>query len=299
MRILGIDLGGTNIKYGVVENGRIIESSQCPTPSDRGYEETLSLLVNISRDILERYPDIDRIGLASPGIIDINAGIVNYSNNFNWHNVPICGDLKRSLGKKVRIANDAQCATLAEAIYGAGKDFSRVAMITIGTGVGGGFIVNKKLETDKYGSMAYIFGHMTIRHNGELCNCGKHGCLEAYSSASALLKMPNGTAHEGVSVIDLFELARNGDILACKIMDEFIGYLSTGVVNIANILRPHVIIIGGGVSGSADLILPSIKKVMQKDVYGYDYARVEIAKAELGNSAGLVGAASLYETERG
>lgn len=294
MKILGIDLGGTDIKYGVVENGKILESSQCRTPSDRSYDATLSELINISQDILKRYPEIDRIGLASPGIIDTNAGIIQYSNNFNWNDVPICADIRKALKKTVKIANDAQCATLGEAIYGAGRGFSRVAMLTIGTGVGGGFIIDGKMETDIYGSMAYIFGHSIVKYDGKLCNCGRRGCLEVYASASSIAKRAEGTDHKDLTVKEIFELARKGDVSASQIVNDFTEYLGAGVVNIANVLRPHVLIIGGGVSGSADLIIPSVKKALEEGVYGYRYAPVDVVKAGLGNNAGMIGAASLY-----
>jgi len=293
MKTLGIDLGGTQIKYGIVEKGSVSESAQCDTPSSGSYCETLDKIIEISQHILKSHPDIDHIGLAAPGIIDTGAGIIHYSNNLDWHEVPICVDLQQAVGKKVKIANDAQCATLGEALYGAGRGFSRVAMLTIGTGVGGGFIRDGKLETDSYGSMAYIFGHSIIEFDGKLCNCGRRGCLETYASASAITKRLARTDQGGITVKEVFELARTGDVLANEIVREFLEYLSAGAVNIANILRPHVIIIGGGVSASADLILPLVNKAMQKGVYGFVFAPVQVVQAELGNKAGIVGAASL------
>ncbi len=293
MKTLGIDLGGTQIKYGIVENGTVLESAKCDTPSGGGYRETLDEMIAISRYMLESNPDIDHIGLAAPGIIDTGAGIIRYSNNFNWQEAPVCGDLQQAVGKKVKIANDAQCAALAEALYGAGRGFPRVAMFTIGTGVGGGFIRDGKLETDSYGSMAYIFGHSVIEFDGKLCNCGRRGCLETYASAGAIAKRWARTDQEGITVQEIFGLAREGDALAGEIVREFLEYLSAGAVNIANILRPHVIIIGGGVSASADLIVPVINQAMQKGVYGFTFAPVQVAQAELGNKAGIVGAASI------
>lgn len=293
MKTLGIDLGGTQIKYGIVENGSVPESAQCDTPSSRNYTEVLNKIIEISQHMLKSHPDISHIGLAAPGIIDTGAGIIHYSNNFDWHEVPVCADIQHAVGKKVKIANDAQCATLGEALYGAGKGFSRVAMLTVGTGVGGGFIRDGKLETDSYGSMAYIFGHSVIDFDGRLCSCGRHGCLETYASAGAITKRLAQTGRGGITVKEVFELARTGDAAVDEIVREFLEYLSAGAVNIANILRPHVIIIGGGVSASADLILPVVNKAVQKGVYGFVFAQVKVVQAELGNNAGIVGAASL------
>lgn len=293
MKILGIDLGGTQIKYGIVENGSVLESAKCDTPSGGSYSETLDKIIEISRNMLKSHQDIGHIGLAAPGIIDTSAGIIRYSNNLGWHEIPICADIQQAIGKKVKIANDAQCATLGEALYGAGKGYSRVAMFTIGTGVGGGFIRDGKLETDSYGSMAYIFGHSIIEFDGKLCNCGRRGCLETYASASAIAKRWARTDQDGITVKEIFELARTGDTLANEIVREFLEYLSAGAVNIANILRPHVIIIGGGVSASADLIVPVVNKAMQMNVYGFAFAQVKVVQAELGNIAGIVGAASI------
>lgn len=293
MKTLGIDLGGTQIKYGIVENGSVLERGKCDTPPGRSYREILDKIIEISRHMLKSHKDIDHIGLAAPGIIDINAGVIRYSNNFDWHEVPICTDIHETIGKKVKIANDAQCAALGEALYGAGKGYSRVAMFTIGTGVGGGFICDGKLDTDSYGSMAYIFGHSIIEFGGKLCNCGRRGCLEAYASAGAIEKRLAQTGKDSITVKEIFQLARAKDVLANEIVREFLEYLSAGAVNIANILRPNIIIIGGGVSASADLILPVVNKAMEKGLYGYEFAQVQVVQAELGNTAGIVGAASI------
>lgn len=293
MKTLGIDLGGTQIKCGIIENGRVLEKVQCDTPSGRGYGGILSVLIKISESMLKSHPDTCHIGLAAPGIIDTASGIIRYSNNLDWHEVPICADLQHAVGKEVRIANDALCAALGEALYGAGRGFSRVAMFTIGTGVGGGFVRDGKLEADSYGSMAYIFGHSIIEFEGRLCNCGRRGCLETYASANAIVKHSTLTSQVKITAKEIFESARTGDIPAKEIVQEFLEYLSEGVINIANILRPHVIIIGGGVSASADLILPAVNEAVQKGVYGFEYAKVQVVPAELGNDAGFVGAASI------
>ncbi|MDF2540125.1 MAG: mannose-6-phosphate isomerase [Herbinix sp.] len=292
MKALGIDLGGTQIKFGVVESGEILHECSIDTCVKAGYKAVIEQITAQSTELLQIYPDIGNIGLGSPGIIDITEGIVRYSNNFGWRDVPICHDIEQVLQRKVRIANDAQCAALGEALYGAGRNTNRMAMFTIGTGVGGGFVKDGKLETDSYGSIAYIFGHSVISYKGEECNCERLGCLEAYASAGAIER--NGKKILNIaSAREIFEAARNKDIQAQKLVDEFLEYLSVGIVNIANILRPRIIVIGGGVSGSGDLILPKINMELQKGVYGYTYAPVQAVCAQMGNHAGIIGAANL------
>lgn len=293
MKTLGIDLGGTRIKFGVVEQGIILQESTCLTPVESGYEAVLEAMTANALDYIKAYQDIEYIGLGSPGLIDTKQGMVRYSNNFGWNDRPVCRDMKKILGKEVRIANDAQCAALGEALYGAGRGLSRMAMLTLGTGVGGGFVKDGKLETDGYGSMAYIFGHASISGRGRLCNCGRHGCLEAYASASAIALRGTEVLKRKMTACEVFDAARGGDCLAGSVVDEFLEYLGAGAVNIANILRPEVIVIGGGVSASGDMILPRLNEELRNGVYAYTYAPVQAVCAELGNSAGIMGAANL------
>ena len=293
MKTLGIDLGGTQIKLGVVENGQMVCESRHPTPEQRAYDAVLKTLADETGKLLARYPEIRQIGLGSPGLVDADAGVILYSNNFSWHNAPLGCDLSAALGRPVRMANDAHCAALGEALYGAGRGVKRMAMVTIGTGVGGGFVKNGVLETDAYGSLAYIFGHIGVAQDGKLCNCGRHGCLECYASAGAIAQKSRRIAHAAESVREVFEAARCQDDVAVSIVGEFMEYLASGVVSIANVLRPHIVVIGGGVAGSCDMILPFLNEELQKGVYGYQYAPVKAVCAQLGNSAGVVGAASL------
>ena len=292
MKTLGIDLGGTRIKCGVVEDGAVLRESACDTPPG-GYPAVVERMAAEAARLARACGGVERVGLGAPGLIDTGAGVVRYSNNIGWNDAPVRADLENALQKSVRIANDAQCAALGEALHGAGKGCGRMAMLTIGTGVGGGFVRGGKLETDGYGSMAYIFGHSIIEYDGKLCNCGRRGCLETYASASAVAKRGERVFTHKKSVREIFEAARGGDTLALDIVREFLDYLSAGVVNVANILRPQLIVIGGGVSGSCDLILPVVNAALEKGVYGYQYAPVRAVCAKLGNSAGLVGAASL------
>ena len=290
---IGVDLGGTVIKMGIVEAGRVLKAAAFDTPVSEGYEAVLGEIAKGVGKLLAYCPEVNCIGMGVPGLIDSRKGIVCYSNNFGWQNVPFVEDMEKKLSVRVRIANDAQCAALGEALYGAGRGYGRMAMFTIGTGVGGGFVRDGILENDRYGSMAYIFGHEAVEGKGRLCNCGRQGCLEAYASAEAVKKRSVSLYETPQSAKEIFEKARGGDAGAQRLVDELLEYLSIGAVNISNILRPEVIVIGGGVSASADLILPRLQEELKKGVYGYEYAPVAAVCAELKNQAGTVGAAYL------
>ena len=296
---IGVDLGGTVIKMGIVEAGRVLEEAAFDTPVSEGYEAVLDKIAEGAGRLLVRCPEVKCIGMGVPGLIDSRKGTVCYSNNFGWQNVPFVENMEQKLSMelktpvRVRIANDAQCAALGEALYGAGRGYDRMAMFTIGTGVGGGFVRDGKLENDRYGSMAYIFGHEVVEGRGRMCNCGRQGCLEAYASAEAVKKRSITLYDTPQSAKEIFEKAREGEAGAQHLVDELLDYLSMGAVNISNILRPEVIVIGGGVSASADLILPRLQEELEKGVYGYEYAPVAAVYAELKNQAGTVGAAYL------
>ncbi|MED9904369.1 MAG: ROK family protein [Lachnospiraceae bacterium] len=290
---IGVDLGGTRTKIGVVEDGKILEEIVVDTPVSEGYAAVLQKIAEGAGMLLRHYPEITKAGMGVPGLIDTKEGIVCYSNNFGWENVPFVADMQKYLPLKIKIANDAQCAALGEALYGAGKEYGRVALFTLGTGVGGGFVKDGRIETDRYGSMAYIFGHAVVDARGRFCNCGRQGCLEAYASAGAVARMSEGLFEKDQSAKDIFTAAKKNDTRACHIVEEFLQYISIGAVNIANILRPEIIVIGGGVSASADMILPRIEAELKKGVYGYAYAPVKTACAGLQNQAGMVGAANL------
>lgn len=290
---IGVDLGGTVIKMGIVEAGKVVEEAAFDTPVSEGYEAVIDKIAKGVKTLLACCPEADCIGMGVPGLIDSGKGLVCYSNNFGWQNRHFVQDMQNRISLPVKIANDAQCAALGEALYGAGRGYGRMAMFTIGTGVGGGFVRDGKLESEKYGSMAYIFGHEVVEGNGRLCNCGRQGCLEAYASAEAVKRRSAGLYEAPLSAKEIFGKMREGDAGAAHIVEEFLTYLAVGAVNISNILRPEAIVIGGGVSASADLILPRLREELKKGVYGYEYAPVAVLQAKLQNRAGIVGAAYL------
>ena len=294
MTTLAFDMGGTRIKYGLVKDGKAVWSDVCETHVEEGYEAVVARMAALAAPLL-RQETVRAVGVASPGLIETERGTVCCSNNFGWDGRPLARDLGAKLSRPVRVANDAQCAALGEARYGAGRGCSRVAMLTLGTGVGGGFVCNGRGEVDRYGSMAYIFGHTVIDRGGRPCSCGRRGCLEAYASATAVARQGSQALGRAQSAKEVFEAARAGNRAARAVVDDFLEALTQGTINIANTLRPQKIVIGGGMAASADMILPAVNAGLEKEVYGYTFAPVRAVRAQLGDLAGIVGAATLWE----
>lgn len=288
---LGIDLGGTAVKYGLVENGRILCMNQVRTPLEEGYEAVLDTVAGSGKQMLETCP-AEEIGLAVPGLVSTLEGKILFSNNFFWENKPVARDLARRFGLPVRMANDAQAAALGEALFGAGRGYRRVAMITVGTGVGGGFVRNGELEEDLYGGMAFIFGHLLYRKNGKRCNCGRTGCYEAYASAKAVEEDYREISGQVREAREIFASV-SSDPFAQRAVDAFAEALGALAADIANAFRPEIIAVGGGISGAADVFLPSVRRALPEQVYGGRFAPVRVVQAALGNRAGIIGAASL------
>ena len=293
MMRLGIDLGGMSAKLGVVENGKILATATVATRADSDYEKILCDLVVTAQGLMKAYP-ITAVGIGSPGLIDTKKGTVCYSNNIRWSDKPLRDDLSERLSLPVAIANDAKVAALGEAVFGAGKGFSRVAMLTLGTGVGGAFVKDGKLDAGSlHDDASGIFGHLTLYPRGKDCNCGKKGCLEVYCSASAMNEKARKLLGEGNTAKELFKAAREGNTEALAIVSAFGEDFSHGLSSLGNILRPEVFVIGGGMSKDADLFLPAVNEVLKKEIFGWDYAPVVAVKATLGNEAGIIGAALL------
>lgn len=289
---LGIDLGGTSAKLGIVEDGIILKSAQVPTRADSDYKGIVRDLTEASKKLIRSYK-VEKVGIGSPGLVNTATGRVCYSNNIRWSDAPLRDDISKELGLPAAIANDAKCAALGEAVCGAGKGFRRVAIITIGTGIGGGFVVDGKLESGSiYEDASSTFGHMTIVPDGRLCTCGRKGCLEAYCSATAISEKAKAIL-ETSSVKEVFERAKKKDAKAVWLVENFAFYLGAAAVSLANILRPQRIVIGGGVSASAEQFLPQIQSMVQREVFGAEYAPVDVVAAKLGNKAGIIGASLL------
>ena len=307
----GIDLGGTNIAAGLVnEDGEIVIKDSVPAGKDRPAEEIIADMVNLVKRLAKEYgiemSELSSIGIGSPGLIDSDNGIVLQIANLNLAGAHLSEDMERLTGVKTYVGNDANCAAYAEHLYGASKGANFSVMVTLGTGIGGGIILKNKVYTGhKFG--AGEIGHLIIAAGGKRCGCGRRGCFEAYASASGLINM---TRHKAVdhpksllntipiNEIDgktAFKFAKQGDHCSQEVIDEYIKYLAIGIGDLLRILYPDVIVIGGGISKEGDDLLIPLRKRLREEV-AFDY-ETQIVAAKLGNDAGIVGAAMLEKTE--
>ena len=314
---IGIDLGGTNIAAGVVdENLNILKKGSVPTlasrPADEIVADMAKLCLDIVKDASLSLSDIECAGIAAPGTADSETGIIEYANNLPFRNFPIAAKLSEMSGiSRVIIENDANAAALAEAVAGAAKGERYSVMITLGTGVGGGIIIDGKVYSG-FNHAGAELGHMVISHGGRHCSCGRDGCWEAYSSATGLINMTKEKIEEckksgretmmtkmiegsKVSGKTAFAAMKQGDAAAAEVVDEYISYLACGISNIINIFQPSVLSIGGGICGEGDNLLVPLNKAVWGEVYNSENAerRTEIRIAQLGNDAGIIGAAAL------
>lgn len=293
MYSVGIDIGGMSAKIGVVKEDRVVQTFTVPTQKDLDYSIFIDEVCELVGQIQKQY-QIKGIGISSCGLIDSKQGMIRYSNNIQWEQKPIVKDVSERIGCTVKIANDAKCAALAEAVYGAGKNYERLCMLTLGTGVGGGFINHKRIENgNAYCDADSILGHITVERDGRLCTCGRKGCLEAYASATAVMKRYREKTEETISAKKIFLRAREGEKAALETINEFKYYLGEGLVSLVNVLRPEVVAIGGGMAKSADLFLNELNDYVNRYIYGGDVLPVKIVAAQLENEAGMIGAALL------
>lgn len=233
-------------------------------------------------------------GVGVPGTVDRKNGIVRYSNNIQWEQVLVAEEIGKVLPIPVKIANDADCAALGEAAAGAGRGWQDIVMLTLGTGVGGGVILDGEIYEGK-GIGGSELGHMVIVEDGESCTCGRRGCLEAYASAAALVRnAKRKMGDKELTPKEIFALAENGDEAARKIVEDYRKKLATGIINIVNIFRPQLVLIGGGISAQGENLLAPLREIVRTEAFGGNKGEVpEIEMAALGNDAGMIGAASL------
>ena len=309
---LGIDLGGTNIVAGIVnENREIVAKSSTPTSLPRSDREVVDSMLILAKKVVAdnglTMDDIEWVGVGCPGSVDLDTGFITYSNNLAWYNTPLKNWLQAGLGKPVYLDNDANAAAYGEYMAGAAKDANISVMITLGTGVGGGIVIDGKI----YRGFNYAgaeLGHTVIEVGGRPCTCGRKGCFEAYSSATGLINMtkevmydyPDSLMHEIASNYGkvngrvAFDAMRKDDIAGIVTVDRYIRYLAEGVTNIINTFQPDVFCIGGGLSNEKDYLLDPLKKLVARNVYTRNSVKnTDIRIAELGGDAGLIGAALL------
>lgn len=311
MYYVGIDLGGTNIAAGIVDDeGKIVKKASIKTGRTRKPEEIVDdmcrLVLDLMKDAGLTEKDIYSIGIGSPGSHDRENGIILYNNNLGFRNVNVNEAFKKYINVPVYLENDANCAAIAESVAGAAKGYEHSVTITIGTGIGGGVIINNKLFTGTNG-MGGELGHIVINIDGEDCTCGRKGCWEAYSAATALIretrkaaeKNPGSKIHElcggnpgNIDAKTAFDAARLGDKTGMEIIDNYIGILGEALANIINIFQPDIIVIGGGVSKEGDNLLIPLREKMRGKTYGNEgLPTTPIVIAQMGNDAGIVGAA--------
>lgn len=307
---VGIDLGGTFIKGGIVsEDGIIILQDKTPTESEKGDRGVATNIANLVQKLIAgaslTLEQVEGIGMGVPGMIDSKNGVVIFSNNLAWEDFAIGATVEALTGLPVKIANDANVAALGEAKFGGAKGKENVVMLTLGTGVGGGIVAEGKLIEGNRSAGAEL-GHSAIVYEGEPCTCGRKGCLEAYASATALIRDTKRAmqAHKDSRMWEIGSLDnvtgktafdyKDKDIYAKSVVDSYIAHLACGITNFANIFRPEIVLLGGGVCGQGDELVKPLQALLDKEIFAGNLGpRVEIRIAELGNSAGLLGAAAL------
>ncbi len=315
MYYLGIDLGGTNIVAGVVdEDGNVIVKASCKTNVPRPQEAICDDMAAVAMKALESAGltknDINYVGIGAPGAVNASTGVIEFTNNFQFHNWEISRMMQERLDMEIYVENDANAAAYGEFVVGAAKDANDAVVITLGTGVGGGIIIDGMIYSGSNYAGAEL-GHIVIQHGGRQCTCGRKGCWEAYSSATGLINMtkeaiinPYNRNSILYQMIDgdttkitgktAFDAMEKGCEIGKAIVDAYISYLGCGIVNIINIFQPEILCIGGGVSRQGDVLLQPIRKIVEMERYTkHNSKQTEVCLCKLGNDAGIIGAAFL------
>ena len=305
---VGIDLGGTNIAAGVVdENGKILVKDSVPTNAERQAEEIIKDMALLAKKVIKdaglAETDIKAIGIGCPGSVVNETGTVAYSNNIKMRNTPVADIMRQYIDLPVNLENDANAAAFGEYVVNS-KDSDVFVFITLGTGVGGGVVIDGKIFRGFNGTGTEL-GHTTLIHNGESCSCGRNGCWEAYASVTALIRQTKAAIEKNpdslmkeladkegkVSGRTAFDAAKAGDKAAREVVDTYIEYVADGIVNMVNIFQPVKLLIGGGISKEGDYLLNPIKEYLAKYDYNKYLPKAEIGIATLFNDAGIIGAA--------
>lgn len=312
---IGIDVGGTNVKIALVdENGKIIYSNSVPTYAKMGYEYTVNNIKQAIKDLMKETntdsKTIEGIGFDFPGQVDYKTGVVKLAPNIpGWVNVPIAQMIEDEFHIPTRIDNDVRCAALGEMKFGAGQGCENFVCITVGTGIGSGLVVNGKLVRGASNAAGEI-GHIKLQmKDGPICGCGDTGCLEAFASGPSIVAMAQDYIKGGKSTkfrelagVDneitpyiVAKAAEEGDPVAKRIFEIVGEYIGIGLTSVINLLNPEKVIIGGGVAEAGDLLLNPIRKTIKERAMVVAGSAVEIVPAQLGNSAGVIGASMLID----
>lgn len=312
---IGVDLGGTNIVSAVVDDEyKIVAKASAPTLAPRPAEEIFDDIAKTIKEAISKagisMSQVESVGVGTPGSVNKEKELIEFSNNLGFENTPAYELLRERIGfRKVFFENDANCAALGEAIAGAGKGVKDFVAVTLGTGVGSGIILDGKLVTGT-NYAAGEMGHMVIVWNGEQCTCGRRGCWERYASATALIQQTRDAmvvdpftkmwdiVEDGdirnVNGKTAFDGFRAGDATAQKVVERYMGYLACGLVNIINTFQPEIVCVGGGVGNEKENLLAPVRKLVRAQTYSiHAEKQTRILPAELGNNAGIIGAALL------
>lgn len=310
---IGVDLGGTNIVAGVVnDEHRIVGKGWVQTRRNRSGDEVIedikeSIRLSVKQARID-WSEVSSIGIGTPGTVNRKTGVIEYANNLDFNNVPIKQIMEDEFKLPVYIENDANCAALGEAIAGAGNGVDDFIAITLGTGVGSGIVVNGKI-VHGCNDAAGEFGHMVIKFGGERCTCGRRGCWEAYCSATALIRQTQDKMSRNLDTVmwdmvggdvrkvtgqTAFDAMREGDAAAREIINNYTYYLAVGIVNVINIFQPKILCIGGGIGNEGEALLSPVRYYVNNEHYSLRAQnQTIICAAVLGNDAGVIGAALL------
>ena len=312
---IGIDLGGTNIVAGVVnEDYALVAKASCKTACPRPAEEIMDDMARVALEAADKagisITEVEWIGVGSPGVVDADEGMVIYANNLAFYDVPMREGLENRLGRRVYLGNDANAAAYGEFMAGAAKGSKTAVAVTLGTGVGGGVIIDSKIYTG-FNFAGAELGHMVLAVGGRPCTCGRKGCFEAYASATALISFTKEAmqAHPNSALWRLceqdldkvtgrtpFQGALEGDGTAQAVLEEYRGWLAQGLICLINVLQPEVICLGGGVSNAEEeLLLLPLRELIRDRCFDPEHPP-KLVRAALGNDAGVVGAAMLCKT---
>ncbi len=311
---IGIDVGGTNVKLALVTSeGKIIYSNSIPTRAEMGYEYTVDNIKQAIRDLLQETSvnpkDVEGIGFGFPGQVDYKSGIVRLAPNIpGWVDVPIAKMIEDEFHIPTRVDNDVRCAALGELNFGAGKGCENLICITVGTGIGSGLIVNGKLVRGASNAAGEI-GHIKLQmHDGPICGCGDTGCLEAFASGPAIVAMAEDyikggkstkfreLANPDITPYIVCEAAKAGDPVAKRIFTIMGEYIGIGLASVVNLLNPEKVIIGGGVAAAGSFLMDPLKETLKKRAMKIAGETVDVVPAQLGNTAGVIGASLLIES---
>ena len=309
-KFIGIDIGGTSVKGIIIRgDGKVLGKRSITTATDDG-DKLTDNIVEIVNDLVMQVggykTDIKGVGIGCPGLIDSKRGMVVFAGNLNLKYYSLAKSVSDKVGLPVKITNDANAAALGEAVFGAGEKYKDSILITLGTGVGGGIVVGGKLF-EGGGSAGTEIGHTVIVKDGLKCTCGRRGCFERYASARALTEQTRAAMQEnkysemwkgynldtvcGKTPFDYMDT----DVTAKAVVDNYISYLACGIINLVNVFRPQVVMLGGGVSEQGERLTAPLQKVLNQEIFaGTDYAPAKIIKAKLGSDAGAFGAAALF-----